>query len=90
MRETGNVAGLSRDLRVPRSVLYEWFSKAGPEEQAEVHLRRVEEENRRLKELLAERELEVDFFKGALQKVAARRQQLAESGGTASTPRSGK
>ena len=43
----------------------------------------------RLKRALAEKTLEVDFFKGALQKVEARRQRSGNSGGTASTPRSG-
>jgi hypothetical protein len=43
-----------------------------------------------LKRLLAEKVLEVDFFKGALQKVEARRQRSGGSGGTASTAESGK
>ncbi len=44
----------------------------------------------RLKQLLAEKTLEVDFFKGALQKVEARRQKRGETGETASTSRSEK
>jgi len=44
----------------------------------------------RLKQLLAEKTMEVDFFKGALQKVAARRQKRGETGETASTSRSEK
>jgi hypothetical protein len=50
----------------------------------------LKEENRQLKQLLAERTLEVDFFKGALQKIRARRQQNADSGAAASTPRCGR
>src|SRR5437899_4508723 len=42
----------------------------------------------RLKQLLAEKTLEVDFFKGALQKVEARRQRNSGSGEMASTTRS--
>jgi len=38
---------------------------------------------------LAEKTLEVDFFKGALQKVAARRQGNSATGGTASGTKSG-
>jgi len=38
----------------------------------------------------AEKALEVDFFKGALQKVEARRRSGKSSGETASTSRSGK
>jgi hypothetical protein len=44
----------------------------------------------RLKELLAEKTLEVDFFKGALQKIEARRQKKDGTGGMASTTRSEK
>jgi hypothetical protein len=44
----------------------------------------------RLKQLLAEKTLEVDFFKGALQKVEARRQKRDGTGETASTSRSEK
>jgi len=39
--------------------------------------------------VLAEKVLEVDFFKGALHNVEARRQQSGKSGARASTPRSG-
>jgi hypothetical protein len=40
--------------------------------------------------LLAEKMLEVDFFRGALQKVEALRQSSTGSGGTVSTSKSGK
>jgi hypothetical protein len=40
--------------------------------------------------MLAEKAMEVDFFKGALQKVAARRQRSSGSGEMASTSRSEK
>jgi hypothetical protein len=40
----------------------------------------------RLKRLLAEKTLEVDFSRRALQKVKARRQKSGDSGETASTP----
>ena len=43
-----------------------------------------------LKRVLAEKTLELDFFKGALQKVEARRQQSGGSGAKASTTKSGK
>jgi hypothetical protein len=42
-----------------------------------------------LKRLLAEKVLEVDFLKGALQKVEARRQSRGGSGETASMTKSG-
>src|SRR5690242_20974780 len=44
----------------------------------------------RLKQLLAEKTLEVDFFKGALQKIEARRQKRGGTGERASTSRSEK
>jgi hypothetical protein len=44
----------------------------------------------RLKQLLADKTLEVDFFKGALQKIEARRQRNSGSGEMASTTRSEK
>jgi hypothetical protein len=49
----------------------------------------LEDENRQLKQLLAERSLEVDFFKGALQKIATRRQADSGTGETASTTKCG-
>jgi len=41
-----------------------------------------------LKRVLAEKTVELDFFKGALQKVEARRQRNGISGETASTTKS--
>ena len=43
---------------------------------------------RELKRLLAEKTLEADFFKGALQKIEARRQKSGTSGEAASTTQS--
>jgi hypothetical protein len=43
-----------------------------------------------LKRVLVDKTLEVDFFKGALQKVEARRQQSGPSGAKASTTKSRK
>jgi hypothetical protein len=43
-----------------------------------------------LQRLLVDKTLEVDFFKGALQKVEARRQPRSISGETASTSKFGK
>jgi len=44
----------------------------------------------RLKQLLAEKTREVDFFRGALQKVEARRRKSGETGETGSSSRSEK
>jgi transposase-like protein len=88
MRSCPNVVALARELGVRQNLLYKWRARLeGPSEPAEVRKLSLEEENRQLKQMLAERELEVDFFKGALQKVRARRQGSEGSGGMASTPR---
>jgi transposase-like protein len=54
------------------------------------HGEAIGQENQQLKQALAEKTLEVDFFRGALQKIEARRQSRGKIGETASTPRSGK
>ena len=53
-------------------------------------IRELRKEIRDLKRVLGEKTLEANFFKGALQKVEARRQKGSGSGGTASTTRSEK
>jgi hypothetical protein len=50
----------------------------------------LRKENSELKRLLADKMLEADFFRGALQKVAARRQQRSDSGARTSTTKSEK
>ena len=49
----------------------------------------MRQEVERLKRVLAEKVLEIDFFKGALHKVEARRQGKGRTGAKASTTRSG-
>ena len=60
---------------------------AATAELAETTLRK---EVSQLKRVLADKTVELDFFKGALQKVEARRQQSGVTGGKASTTKSGK
>ena len=55
-----------------------------------MHASSDRKENHRLKQLFEEKTIEVDFFKGALQRVEARRQKSGKSGETASTSRSEK
>lgn len=50
--------------------------------------KKLEAEIQQLKQSLANRTLEVDFFKGALQRVKARRQRNTATGGEASTTKS--
>jgi transposase-like protein len=92
MRNCENVSALAKELGVDRTVLYHWRNQAPGEDGVTVNspVRELRKEIRDLKRLLAEKALEVDFFKGALQKVEARRRSGKGSGETASTTRSGK
>ena len=93
MRSCDNVKELAAELGVHRSVLYQWRDQLAPQDRAEWQAKegaesRLERENRELKQALAEKTLEVDFFRGALQKIAARRQSKTKAGETASTTKS--
>ena len=93
MKDCASVTALAEELGVDRTVLYHWQRNLDPsDEGATKHssVRKLRKEVRDLKRVLAEKTLEVDFFKGALQKVEARRQSGNDSGGTASTTRSRK
>jgi transposase len=91
-----NIVALSEELGVHRRLLYKWRDQLEPvdvgDEPAPANPREstLRKEVSQLKRLLAEKTLEVDFFKGALQKVEARRQPRRGSGEMASTTRSGK
>jgi hypothetical protein len=90
MQGCRNISALATELDVPRRLLYRWQMRLeGPVAPIAPRYPGLEEENRQLKQLLAERTLEVDFFKGALQKIAARRQQNDDTGETASTTKCG-
>jgi transposase-like protein len=91
MKSGANVVALARELDVQRRLLYKWrdeqerldgggYSPAG----------RLEEKVRELQQALAEKTLELDFFKGALQKVEARRRTSSSAGEKASTTKSEK
>jgi transposase-like protein len=100
MRSSDNICELSKELGLSRTLLYRWrdhLTATPPDEisggettSEDARQTRLREENCHLKRALAEKGLEVDFFKAALQKVAARRQQSKASGERASTTRSGK
>lgn len=94
LNQCENIVTLAKELGVSRRLLYTWREKleptasgAGPPANArEVTLRK---EVSQLKRVLAEKVLEVDFFKGALHRVEARRQRNGTAGAQASTPTSG-
>src|SRR6266852_6915457 len=93
LRTCEDVGELAQQLSVTRRCLYKWRTKleaAEPGEEASrpsTHTAAHRKQILQLKRLLAEKAMEVDFFKGALQKVEARRQKRGDSGETASTSR---
>ena len=98
MRKCDNIEALARELQIERKLLYtwKWQLEGRPEaryadlsETAEQKAeRKLREENQRLKEALADKSLELDFFKGALRRIKEGRQNHTESGGTVSPPKS--
>src|SRR3974377_2258672 len=90
METCDDVGELARELGVRPRCLYKWRKKlesiepgqeaSRPSTHASAHRKEIHH----LKQLLAEKTLELDFFKGALQKVEARRQKRGEIGATAS------
>ena len=97
LNQCENIVTLAKELGVSRRLLYTWREQLepvetpeGPRLPANSREATLRKEVSRLKRLLAEKVLEVDFFKGALQQVEARRQQSGKTGARASTPRSGR
>jgi hypothetical protein len=93
LNQCENIVTLAKELGVSRRLLYTWCEKLEPQEShgPPVNSREVTLRNevRQLKRVLAEKVLEVDFFKGALHTVEARRQRNGPAGAQASTPISG-
>jgi len=93
MNACENILRLSRELGLNRSLLYKWRYRLEPpdvqgEGAAPTHNSResrLRREVNKLKRLLADKTVEVDFFRNALQKVGARRRQSDISGEKAST-----
>ena len=92
MKKCENVSELAKELGIDRTVLYHWKNHLKMIEggAADSPVRELRKQVRVLKRMLAEKAMEVDFFKGALQKIEARRQGSSGSGETASTTRSEK
>ena len=101
MGECKNILGLGRELGLDVKMMYQWKWKAEgrprrkpPELTTQAvkgtDLEALRRENGQLKRLLAEKALELDFFKGALQQVGARRRDQSDRGETPSTGSWGK
>jgi transposase len=95
LKDYANVSKLCRELGISRQLLYGWRDRFEREREqqsdaSKVTERQLRKEVSELKQALGEKTLQVDFFKGALQKVEALRQGTTVSGATASTSKSGK
>ena len=94
LKSCDNVRALAKELGIPRRALYRWRDQLEPIDDGQAPPENIKERDLRIqlataKRLLADKTLEVDFFKGALQKIEARRQSNTQSGETASTTKSG-
>ncbi|HEY0794280.1 MAG TPA: transposase, partial [Acidisarcina sp.] len=98
MKTCDNVTALARELGIRRKFLYLWRDQAmgripgsgsglKPKPQVEERERKRTAE---LERLVARQALEIDFFKGALQRVEELRRKREQTSGAASTSRSGK
>lgn len=90
MKQSNNIVALAKELGLERKLLYVWREQLDPESRSAKRpvATREEQLERRVSQLeraLANKTLELDFFKGALQKVEARRRQRRNSGGKTST-----
>jgi transposase len=96
MKQCDDIVALAAELDIHRRLLYRWRDQLDPVDKGEwpppqnSRESTLRKEVSQLKRVLADKTLELDFFKGALQKVEARRQQSDDSGGKASTTKSGK
>ena len=96
LKQSDNIVELAKELGVHRRMLYRWRDQLDPAAKSEEgslqpsREARLRNEVNQLKRALAEKTLEVDFFKGALQKIEARRQPQDVTGAKASTTKSGK
>jgi len=97
MRGCENVVALSRELKVHWRMLYRWKEAAEAAVAGQEHSRpeqreaaALREEINKLKVALADKTMEVDFFRGALRNIEALRQKRVRNGGEAFTTKSGK
>jgi hypothetical protein len=99
MKTCQNIHELARELKVQRKLLYTWkYQFEGRPEPRHANLgiaaedrkeKQLREEIAKLKAALADKTLEIDFFRSALLKVKEKRQASA-SGESASTKPSGR
>lgn len=95
MRAGANVKQLSRELKVARSVLYEWRAQAeqgsryeSEEKRKDRQIALLQAEVRELQAVVGQKVLEVDFLEGALRRVGAKIPSSNNAGKKTSAPRS--
>jgi transposase-like protein len=95
MKTCENIGALARELKLERKLLYTWkYQLEGRPEPRHANLgitaedrkdKQLREEITKLKSALADKTLEIDFFRSALLKVKEGRRQSTEAGASAST-----
>ena len=95
MKTCENIGALARELKLERKLLYTWkYQFEGRPEPRHANLgiaaedrkeKQLREEITKLKSALADRTLEIDFFRSALLKVKEGRRRSTEAGASAST-----
>jgi transposase len=96
LKTCDNIVELSQELGVHRRLLYKWRDQFDPFDPGEAsppgssRESTLRKEINQLKRVLVDKTMELNFFKGALQKVEARRQKSGISGEKASTTKSKK
>ena len=95
MKTCENINELARELKLQRKLLYTWkYQFEGRPEPRHANLGIAAEDRKekqlrgeiaKLKSALADKTLEIDFFRSALLKVKERRQPITAPGATAST-----
>jgi molybdopterin-guanine dinucleotide biosynthesis protein A len=98
MKTCDNIKELAKELKIHHRLLYCWkYQFEGRPEPRHANYAedkqkraetKLEQENQRLKVTLANKTLEVDFFKGALRRIKEGRRNITTSGASASTPKS--
>jgi transposase len=97
MKTCESIAGLARELGVRRKWLYKWRDQAqgietppGSRPPKPMPLEKDRKRIAELEKLVARQALEIDFFKGALQRIEEQRRKREQTSGEASTSKSGK
>ena len=99
MKTSENITALARELGLERKLLYTWkyqfegrpeprYAKLGETAEGRLH-RKYQEEISRLKQALADKTLEIDFFESALRRIKEAGQSSDASGETACLRKSG-